>query len=160
MGKLNDIPDNRMVRRLRRRQLFKRALDLPSDQLPAGHDSWIARNPTLVARIEDRLAAELRLHPGTVLLDYPAKPSMLAADLSVLTHQRGVERLDGEHGRTLLGIRQIAETLHDRARRFRVFIGDPTTIEMPAGAMVRIVEASENDVEALLREERALLALA
>jgi hypothetical protein len=60
----------------------------------------------------------------------------------------------------LLGIQQIAETLHDRARSFRVFIGDTTTIEVPAGAMVRLVESSEDDVETLLGEERTLLALA
>lgn len=160
MAMLNDLPDNRMVRRLRHRQLFKRALDLPSDRFPAGRDSWISRNPTLVTRVEDRIAAELRLDPGTVLLDYPAKPAMLAADLAVLTHQRGVEQLNGEHGKALLGIQQIAETLHDRARRFRVFIGDTTTIKVPAGAMVRLAESSDEDVEALLREERALLALA
>jgi hypothetical protein len=84
---------------------------------------------------------------------------MLAADIAVLTHQRGLEQLDGEHGKDLLGIQQVAETMHDKARRFRVFVGDTTAIELPTDAMVRIAESSEDDVEALLLEDRALLGL-
>ena len=159
MGKLNSLSDNRIGRRLRRRKLFKRALDLPSDQFPAAHDSWISRNPTLVARVEDRLAAELQIEPGAILLDYPAKPAMLAADLSVLTRRRGVERLDGEHGQTLLGIQEVAEPLHNRARRFRVFVDDPTTTRLPTRPMVRLAESSETEVDDLLTEERGLLGL-
>ena len=159
MGKLNSLQDSRIGRRLRRRRLFKRALDLPSDQFPEAHDSWISENPTLVARVEDRLAAELRIDPGAILLDYPAKPAMLAADLAVLTRRRGVERLDGEHGRMLLGIQQVAEPLHNRARRFRVFVDDPTTALLPTRSMVRLAESSEAEVEALLGEEQELLGL-
>jgi HD superfamily phosphohydrolase len=144
MGKLNSLSDDRIGRRLRRRKLFKRALDLPSDQF--------------VARVEDRLAAELRIEPGAILLDYPAKPAMLAADLSVLTRRRGVERLDGEHGQTLLGIQEVAEPLHNRARRFRVFVDDPTT-RLPTRPMVCLAESSETEVDDLLAEERALLGL-
>ena len=159
MGMLNNLQDDRLGRRLRRRQLFKRALDLPSDHFPAAHDSWISDNPTLVTRVEDRLAAELRIDPGTILLDYPAKPAMLAADLAVLTRHQGVERLDGEHGQTLLGIQQVAEPLHNRARRFRVFVDDPATTLLPARAMVRLAESSEAEIEALLSAERGLLGL-
>jgi HD superfamily phosphohydrolase len=157
MGKLHGLPYDRIGQRLHRRQLYKRAVDLPSEQLPDSHDSWIPGNPALTQRVEDRVAEELGVAAGDVLIDYPAKPAMLAADLLVLTRDREVEPLSGEHGRTLLGIRQVAEALHDIARRLRVFVADPVSI--PEASILRLVECHEAEVEALLSDGTPLLAV-
>ena len=155
MWQLRRLPDDRLGQRLRQRQLYKRALDLASDQLPVGSGSWIAGNPSLVERVEDRLAEELGLAAGAVLLDYPEKTAMLAADLAVLTRHRGVEHLSGSRGRALLGIKQVAEGLHDLARRLRLFVAEP--VRVAPTAINHLAECDERDVEALLEGERPLL---
>jgi HD superfamily phosphohydrolase len=155
MWQLRRLPDDRLGQRLRQRQLYKRALDLASDQLPVGSGSWIAGNPSLVERVEDRLAEELGLAAGAVLLDYPEKTAMLAADLAVLTRHRGVEHLSGSRGRALLGIKQVAEGLHDLARRLRLFVAEP--VRVAPTAINHLAECDERDVEGLLEGERPLL---
>src|SRR5437899_2207352 len=58
MEKLRSIPETPLADRLRRRQLYKRALDLPAAEIPEEGCDWIARDPDQVERIEDRLARQ------------------------------------------------------------------------------------------------------
>lgn len=145
-----------LARRLRRRRLYKRAVDLRAAEIPHNTGAWIAGRPDLVERVEDRLAQEVHLPAGGVLLDFPAKPEMLAVDLPLVTRSGTVVRLaeDGDDGR--LGLRRIAEELHTSARRLRVFVAEPVPID--PGALLDLVERTAHDVESVLESGAALLA--
>ena len=131
--------------RLRRRQLYKRALDLRAAELPAGSGEWVGRRPDLLERVENRLAAELGLAPGAILLDFPAKPEMLAVDLPMRMRDDRIERLDAADRMGLVGIHRIADELHLSARRLRVFVAEPVAVDRTA--MVGVVERSAAEIE-------------
>lgn len=137
-----------LAERLRRRRLYKRVLDLPASELPVGAGGWVADDPDLTARVEDRVAAEAGLGPGELLMDFPRKPAMLASDVPVLTRR-------GTVAPARLGIQQVAEDLHTAARRFRVYTAEPRTL--PAARMCALVEGTAGQVRARLAEERPLL---
>ena len=130
MERLRSQTDSVLVTRLRRRQLFKRALDVPADALPVDGTGWVADHPDLVAQVEDDVADQVGLPRGHVLIDYPTKPAMLAVDLPVLTRDGQVERLSGTRAATLLGIQRVAEELHTLARRLRVFVAEPVSLDL------------------------------
>jgi hypothetical protein len=71
--------------------------------------------------VEDRIAAEVGIQPGEVLLDFPAKPEMVSLDLPLLTRGGVVEAPQS-------GLTSIAHALHTSARRFRVFVAEPVVI--------------------------------
>jgi HD superfamily phosphohydrolase len=148
MERLRALPDALLAERLRRRRLFKRVLDLPAGELPAGAGAWVADSPDLTARVEDRLAAECGRQHGELLLDFPAKPEMLTGDVPVLTRSGAVAP-------ARLGIQQVAEELHTAARRFRLYAAAPLTVK-PAG-LLALLEGTARDVEARLAAGRALL---
>jgi hypothetical protein len=156
MEKLRRLPHAELGDRLRRRRLYKRALDLGADELPAGGGEWMAAHPDLVERVEDRLAGELGLAAGELLLDYPVKPRMLAADLPVWTRDGRVERLTGERGAALLGIQRVADALHTIARRLRVFVATP--VELHRDAVLALAERSADEVRLELATEGRALA--
>jgi HD superfamily phosphohydrolase len=113
---------------LRRRRLYKRAFELPAAELDADEPEWIADDPELVRRAEDRLAVELGLASGEVLLDYPAKTQMLGVDICVLTRGGAVERLahDALHG--VINLPSLADRLYKSARWLRVFTASRITL--------------------------------
>ncbi len=148
MERLRTLPDAPLAERLRRRQLFKRVLDLPAAELPPGAGTWVAEDPDLTARVEDRLAVECGRRPGELLLDFPAKPAMLSGDVPVLAR-------DGTVAPARLGILQVADALHTTARRLRLYAGAPLAVA-PQG-MVTLLEESAVEVEAHLAADRALL---
>jgi hypothetical protein len=121
--RLRALPDAPIADRLRRRTLYKRALDLRAAEVPGESGEWIARDPDSAQRLEDRLAADCGLEPGEVLIDFPAKPAMLDVDLPVVLR-------DGETGRPQLELMNIAEALHASARRFRVFVAESRSVDM------------------------------
>ncbi|MFQ5705307.1 MAG: HD domain-containing protein [Gemmatimonadales bacterium] len=147
MERLHALPDSPLANRLRRRQLYKRVLDIPATQIPPGAGNWIATNPDLVELTEDRLASDAGLERGDLLLDFPAKPEMLEVDLRVRTRDGQVEPLglDGSVGR--LGIRQIADELHNSARRLRVFLSRQVPVDVR-----RLMSLVEHDEDELLGE--------
>jgi len=142
------LRDEPLVSRLRRRRLFKRVLDLAAGELPAGAGDWIAARPDLVERVENALAAELAVTPGNVLLDFPAKPEMLASDIPVRSRT-------GEVAPARLGLQHIATELHTAARRLRVFTAQPEHLD--PHAVVALAERTADEVADALEEERALL---
>jgi HD superfamily phosphohydrolase len=137
-----------LAERLRRRRLYKRVVDLPASELPAGAGTWVADDPALVALVEDRVAAEAGLALGDVLIDFPRKPAMLASDVAVLTRRGAVAP-------ARLGIQQVADDLHAAARRFRVYTAEPTPL--PARALCALAEAPADQVRARLEGEQPLL---
>ncbi len=145
-----------LAERLEHRRLYKRALDLRAARVPPGAGAWMAQQPDLLQRVEDRLAAELGVEPGSVLLDYPAKPAMLAVDLPlVLRTGRTAMLRDGEDAAGLVGIQQIADELHTNARRLRVFVA--RDIPVAESAVLALAERGAAEVEADLAAGRELL---
>jgi HD superfamily phosphohydrolase len=134
--------------RLRRRHLYKRALDVPAADLSPDCGHWLADEPELVATVEDRVAAECGLAPGDVLLDFPRKPAMLASDVPILTRR-------GTVSPARLGIQRVAEDLHTAARRFRVYVAEP--VSLPAAALCELAEGTADAMRNRLAEGRPLL---
>jgi hypothetical protein len=110
-----------LARAVHARRLHKRALDLPASEVPAETEPWIRERPDLLEQVEDRLAGEVGLARGELLLDLPSNPSMLAVDLALRTRTGQVERLTGEGRVGQFGLPRVAEELYQSARRFRVF---------------------------------------
>ncbi|MBW8839175.1 MAG: HD domain-containing protein, partial [Gemmatimonadetes bacterium] len=65
---------------IRARRLHKRALDVPASDVPEGVQAWPVDDPGLLERVEDALAEEVGLAAGDLLLDFPARSSMLGVD--------------------------------------------------------------------------------
>jgi len=109
------------------RRLYKRALDLPASEVPPELDPWVREQPDLLEQVEDRLAKEVGLTAGELLLDFPSNPSMLAVDLPLRTRTGSVERLTGEGVAGQFGLPRVAGELYRSARRLRVFTARPVT---------------------------------
>jgi HD superfamily phosphohydrolase len=130
MVRLRALSDAPIAQRLQRRELYKRILEVRGGEVPEGAGDWVADDPDLTEKVEDRLAGELGLAPGDVLLDFPAKAKMLEVDLPLLTRDGAIEAFAAGRGETgRLGIQGIAEELHASARALRVFAAEPTRID-------------------------------
>jgi hypothetical protein len=138
------------------RRLYKRALDLPASEVPPELEPWVREQPDLLERVEDRLATEVGLAPGELLLDFPSNPSMLAVDLPLRTRSGAVERLTGEGVAGQFGLPRVAGELYRSARRLRVFTARPVPgrlegvrelVALPPREVSRCLEAG-----ALLRD--------
>jgi hypothetical protein len=140
---------------LRERRLAKRALDLPAPDLTADSAPWPSDDPALVERVEDQLARDLGLAPGTLFLDLPAKPDMLALDLPLVKRDGTVMQLAGAEAGAHLGLPRIAAELYRSARRLRVFVIG--TAAVPAKAVVTLVSLPRAEVAARLADQRPLL---
>ncbi len=129
---------------VRDRLLPKRALEMRGEALrglPA--EEWLGQGD-VVRGLEARLAAELGLPGGGVLVDYPEKPRMMGLDLLLLRRDGTVQRLD-ERGRSgLIDLPRVADELYYTARAFRVF-----TVERRALDPARILPLLALDAGAL-----------
>ena len=111
-----------LARAVHERRLFKRAMDLPASDVPAGIQPWVWEDPALLERVEDRLAEAAGLEPGELLVDFPARASMLSVDLPLRTRDGRMDRLTDAGRAGQLGLPRIADTLYQSARRLRVFV--------------------------------------
>jgi len=132
---------------LRNRRLAKRALDLPAGELPADAADWVARDPVLLERVEDRLAREVGLQPNELFLDFPEKRETFTLDLPLV--QRDGRVVDHP------GLPSVAADLMRTARRLRVFVMRPASV--PAQAVATLVALPAEEVVERLAAERALL---
>jgi hypothetical protein len=155
MERLIALEPDGLATRLRARRLHKRALDLPASEIPDGAGDWLNDDPELLELVEDQLARELGLAPGDLLLDYPARASMLSVDLPLRTRDGRVERLTDEGRAGQLGLPRVAGELYRTARRLRVFTAEPVTIS--AGRMVALLERPAEWLRGMLAAEEALL---
>jgi hypothetical protein len=110
-----------LAARVQGRRLFKRALDLPASDVSAEAQPWLSEDPDLLERVEDALAREAGLAPGQLLLDFPARTSMLAVDLPLRTRSGAIDRLTDAGRAGQLGLPRVADALYESARRLRVF---------------------------------------
>ncbi|MFB3069657.1 MAG: HD domain-containing protein [Gemmatimonadales bacterium] len=145
MQRLREAPDNEIATRLRQRKLYKRLVDIAGEEVPEGAGDWVAECPDLVERVENRLAAGLKLKPGELLLDFPAKAKMIDVDMPLLRKDGSVESLGTPDAIARLGIHRIADELHARARRLRVFA--VTSRPLDPHRILRLVERKKNEVE-------------
>lgn len=130
-----------LARALRERRLFKRALDLPASEVPRA-EPWVSDDTDLLEAAEDRLARCVGLASGELLLDFPARSNMLAVDLPLRLRDGRVERLTSEGRAGQLGLPRIAEELYRSARRLRVFVARPVTVD-PGLVLDLIAEPAE-----------------
>ncbi|MEO5824508.1 MAG: HD domain-containing protein [Gemmatimonadales bacterium] len=115
-------------RAVHERRLYKRALDLPASEVPDDLPTWLSDDPDAVERAEDALAADMDLEPGAVLVDFPARASMLSVDLPLAMRDGHAERLTDEGRAGQLGLPRVADELYRSARRLRVFTAEPRRI--------------------------------
>ncbi|HTK56735.1 MAG TPA: HD domain-containing protein [Gemmatimonadales bacterium] len=142
-------------RAVHERRLHKRAVDLSATEVPSDVQPWIHESPALLERVEDKVAKEVGLKPGELLIDFPSRDSMLAVDLPLRTRSGKVERLT-EAGRAgTLGLPRVADELYRTARRFRVFTSAKAGKKLEKILDLAILPARE--VERRLKEGRALL---
>ncbi len=121
-----------LLRGLRERRLYKRAFECPSAELPDDAAEWIAADRTLVMAAEDQLARELGLAAGEVLLDYPAKTTMLDLDMPVLRRNGEIRRLTGEGMEGAINLPALSDQLYRSARWLRLFVSRPVSLEKRA----------------------------
>ncbi|HEX5004440.1 MAG TPA: hypothetical protein VFV65_03945, partial [Gemmatimonadales bacterium] len=138
------------------RRLFKRALDVPASDVPAEAQSWLDEDPDLLERVEDAIAVEAGLPAGRLLLDFPARTSMLAVDLPLRTRSGGVERLTDAGRAGQLGLPRVADALYESARRLRVFTEGRASARLDG--LMGLVTLPAPEVERRLADGAPLLA--
>jgi len=107
---------------LRARSLPKRALELTAaDVADRSIPGWLAGDSGRKRRLEDRLARELGLGPGEVVVDYPAKKAMFQLDLLLRRRDGTVQRMGGGGIPGIIDLPRLAEELYRTARVLRVF---------------------------------------
>ena len=121
---------NALAAAIRARRLHKRALDLPASDVPTEAEPWVSEDADLLELVEDALAGEVGLAPGDLLLDYPARSSMLGVDLPLRTRSGAVERLTDAGRAGQLGLPRVADELYRSARRLRVFVRDTPRVSL------------------------------
>ena len=126
MTRLIASAPNGLAAAVQSRRLFKRTLDLPASEI-APDEGWTDANPDLLEQVEDRVALEVGLQPGELLIDYPARKEMLSVNLPIRLKNGRVDRLT-DHGKPgHLGLPQVAGQLYRSARRLRVFTARPAS---------------------------------
>ena len=121
---------NGLAAAIRARRLHKRAVDLPASDVPADLQPWVAQDPDLLEMVEDAIAQRVGLPPGGVLLDFPARSSMLGVNLPLLTRRGTVERLTDAGRAGHLGLPRVADELYRSARRLRIFVSSPPSTSL------------------------------
>ncbi|MEX2152757.1 MAG: HD domain-containing protein [Gemmatimonadaceae bacterium] len=113
---------------LRERRLYKRVLEIPAADLPAGVGEWIAEDWPRTLEVENALAASVGLLPGELLLDYPAKTEMLGLNLPVLRRDGSIEQLTQQTSGGTINLPKLSEELYRSARWLRVFTARPVEV--------------------------------
>ena len=141
---------------LRERRLYKRAFECPAADLPGdGAGEWIAEDRALTVAVEDRLAREIGLNPGELLLDYPAKTQMLGLDIPVLRRGGEVHRLTAEGWDGAINLPKLSEELYRSARWLRVFTCERVTLSRDR--VFGLLTLPKDEVKRRLQGEQALL---
>jgi uncharacterized protein len=104
------------------RQLPKRAAEVSAGELAdEACAAWLQTDSELKRRIEEQLAAELSLEPGSVYLDFPEKPAMFGLNLLLLRRSGAVIRLGPTGYAGLIDLPRVADQLYGSARMLRLY---------------------------------------
>jgi hypothetical protein len=155
MERLITRDGNALAAAIRARRLYKRAVDLPASDVPDDAEPWVADDPDLLERVEDAIAREVGLAPGDVLLDFPARSSMLGVDLPLRTRGGAVERLTDAGRAGQLGLPRVADELYRSARRLRVFVKE--ALPTPLHGVPELLTCTAGEVRQRLDQESPLL---
>ena len=117
-----------LLRALRERRLYKRAVEIPAADLAPDVGEWIADDWRKTMDVERELARTLGLAQGEVLLDYPAKTEMLGLDLPVLRRSGRIDHLTQSSGGGTINLPKLSDDLYRSARWLRVFTAKPVKL--------------------------------
>jgi uncharacterized protein len=140
---------------LRERHLYKRVAQWSAAELGPEAGEWIASDRELAVAVEDRLARDLGLEPGEVLLDYPAKTQMLGVDLPVVRRGGAVEHLTSSGLAGALNLPALSQQLYHSARWLRVFAVRRVSVDVRR--LWNLVTADAAKLRVALAEGRPLL---
>jgi HD superfamily phosphohydrolase len=122
-----------LLRALRTRRLYKRALECPAAQLGDVQSfEWIAADHRAATAAEDELGATFGLGAGELLLDFPAKTRMLELDLPVRRRSGAIQALDDAGWEGAINLPSVSDALYRSARWLRVFVVRPIEINRDA----------------------------
>jgi len=124
---------------LRRRELYKRALELLPSELGVPMPAWLRGHPERLARAEGELARAVGLGPAELLIDLPHKDAMLGLDLPVVRRDGTVERLTQKGWPGRMEVPPFAAALAESACRLRVFTKRP--VDVPGDKLVEVLQA-------------------
>jgi hypothetical protein len=143
---------------LRRRRLPKRAGEVTAADLGDSEAAvWLESDSPLKRAVEEAVAAELKLPPGAVYLDYPEKRAMFGLDLLVHRRNGEVIRL-GPAGRSgLIGLPRVADELYRTARVLRLFTAGERRA-VPSAALARLAGMDASAARDRLRAGGPILA--
>ncbi len=159
MTHLESLPLSETVRTLlhslRFRKLHKRAYEAPAAILGEEVGEWIASDYGLTKRVENALAAELKLPPGAVLLDFPTKTQMLGLDIPVLRRDGRVEQLTAAGWEGAINLPRLSDELYQSSRRLRVFTANRAPV--PEASVLKLVRCSTDEVRERVDSGKTLL---
>ena len=115
---------------------------VPRPISPATTPSGSPTTAQLTAAVENQLAREVRLQPGELLLDYPAKTQMLGLDLLIQRPYGDVRRVTAAGWEGVINLPRLSEEFYRSARWLRVFTSarmaiDPARFMEPGQASGR-----------------------
>ncbi|MEJ2538897.1 MAG: HD domain-containing protein [Gemmatimonadota bacterium] len=121
---------SRWIPALRHRRLPKRALELTAADLDGVELApWVSGDGPRKRAVEDRLARELGLEPGEVVLDFPARSSLFELNLLVQHRSGRVQRLGAEGMAGMLDLPRVGHALSQTAKVLRVFTFEPRELD-------------------------------
>jgi uncharacterized protein len=138
------LPDTTLLRALRARKLHKRAIECPAAEFAEGQAEWIASDRALVVAVEDRMARDVGLDPGELLIDFPAKTQMLDLDIAVLSTGGAVDRLTTAVRAGSINLPALSTQLYRSARWLRVFTARPVSLH--SDEVLALLTGPANDV--------------
>ena len=144
------------VTSMRARRLPKRAAEVVAAELGNETPAWLESDSSLKHAVEDRIARELGLPPGSAFLDFPEKSAMFGLDILLETRAGDVVRL-GPGGHTgLIGLPAVSSELYRSARVLRLFTrGGRRTV--PSASLAALARRSDQEMEAALASQAPLL---
>ena len=141
---------------LRHRRLPKRAAEWSGDALTDALTRlqrevapWFHERPELRAALEDHLARESGIEPGSLFIDYPSKRGMLELDILMLGRDGAVQRLTPAGRAGLIDLPRLGRDLYHAARVLRVFTWPRTELKEP-DRVLDLVTSREEDIVALI----------
>jgi hypothetical protein len=148
--------DGRLIPALRHRRLPKRAAEWSGDSLSAALTElqrevapWFHERPELRAALEDQLAGELGLEPGSLFIDYPSKSRLLELDILMLGRDGSIERLTSAGRAGLIDLPRLGRDLYHAARVMRVFTWPRIELK-DSERILELVTAPEEQIVALV----------
>ena len=141
---------------IRARRLPKRAAEVIAAELDVETPAWLETDSVIKRAVEDRIASELELDPGSVYLDYPEKSAMFGLNILLETRAGDVVRL-GPGGRSgLIGLPAVSVELYRSARVLRLFTRGARRTVSPA-ALAAIAQMRTSEIETALASRTPFL---